>query len=383
MDREQIRWLLDRGIAPTIETTEDYVEAAKRIRDEGGPVIALESAGGLWPYESPGGDSRVDPVNFEPWRRAADALRERLRRFRDAGVALDAAWFDYENAPVNLQLADVDPDSAGLPATVRQGDGPFRVYRRQLWMSLLSTYVAAPLREVFPGVSVTNWVVSVSRPDFPLLDWYNRPHPRSDIGLFTATNPIAYGNDIAYAYNRADSTRTQQAVDGVYTHILLRQVSADAYARSRDAPHLESVVWVSRYVRDIHDYESPIMSREAYRESLRHLWLRGTDAMMVFNPLYPGNEVTSLYEIEDAAAIYREMLAYADILSAGEVLNTTVPAPSATAVFWSGVRNADRAVIRLTNASHTTQSLNVSLWPGDTRVLEASPGGRTLLLTRP
>src|SRR5690606_23946323 len=102
-------------------------------------------------------------------------------------------------------------------------------------------------------------------------------------------NPIAYGSDVAFAYTRPRGRPLdREAVDAIYTHILLRQVSADAHARRLDAPHMESVVWVARWVRDILDRAYPVMSREAYREALRHIWLRGADAMMIFNPVRRG-----------------------------------------------------------------------------------------------
>lgn len=384
MDEAAIRHMLERGIAPTVKLQADYAEAARRIQTAGGPVIALEAAGGDWPYDVDGEsttDGGIDPRDFSGWRRASESLREQLSAFADAGVVLDAAWLDYENAPVNLPLERVAAGAGSVPKAVSDDPGRFRVYRRQLWLSLLSAYVAAPLREFFPRISLTNWVVSASRPDAPLLDWYNRPHPRTDIGLFTATNPIAYGSDIAFAYSRPRGRPLdREAVDAIYTHILLRQVSADARARRLDAPHMESVVWVARWVRDILDRTYPVMSREAYREALRHIWLRGADAMMVFNPVRRGMQWMSVHEVEDAATVYREVLAFHDLLDTGEVMNVEVPPADGARVFWSGVRTDSRAVVRVTNRGDRVVELTLSPWPGQVRHLSVEPGAQTYVL---
>ena len=385
MDEAAIRGMLERGIAPTVKLQADYAEVARRIQGAGGPVIALQAAGGDWPYDFDGEgatDAGIDPRDFSGWRRASESLREQLSAFADAGVVIDAAWLDYENAPVNLPLERVTAGAGVVPEAVGNDPGRFRVYRRQLWLSLLSAYVAAPLREFFPRISLTNWVVSASRPDAPLLDWYNRPHPRTDIGLFTATNPIAYGSDIAFAYTRPRGRPLdREAVDAIYTHILLRQVSADARARRLDAPHMESVVWVARWVRDILDRTYPVMSREAYREALRHIWLRGADAMMVFNPVRRGMQWMSVYEVEDAATVYREMLAYHDLLDTGEVMNVEVPPADGPRVFWSGVRTDSRAVVRVTNRGESVVELVLSPWPGQVRQLSVQPGAMTFVLS--
>jgi len=385
MDEAAIRGMLERGIAPTVKLQADYAEAARRIQAAGGPVIALQAAGGDWPYDIDGEgatDAGIDPRDLSGWRRASESLREQLSAFADAGVVLDAAWLDYENAPVNLPLERVDVGAGSVPEVVRDDPGRFRVYRRQLWLSLLSAYVAAPLREFFPRISLTNWVVSASRADAPLLDWYNRPHPRTDIGLFTATNPIAYGSDIAFAYTRPRGRPLdREAVDAIYTHILLRQVSADARARRLDAPHMESVVWVARWVRDILDRTYPVMSREAYREALRHIWLRGADAMMIFNPVRRGMQWMSVYEVDDAATVYREMLAFHELLDTGEVMNVEVPPADGARVFWSGVRTDAQAVVRVTNRGDRVVELVLSPWPGQVRELSVEPGAVTFVIS--
>jgi hypothetical protein len=80
------------------------------------------------------------------------------------------------------------------------------------------------------------------------------------------------------------------------------------------------------------------MSRERYREVLRHLWLRGIKTMQVFNALLPGYEEMAVFEVQDAAAIYDEMLELREFLEDGEVLNVAVPKIQDSGVVWSGLR---------------------------------------------
>jgi len=63
------------------------------------------------------------------------------------------------------------------------------------------------------------------------------------------------------------------------------------------------------------------MTRERYREVLRHLWLRGVAAMQVFNSRHTGFEDMALPEVDDAAAVYDQMLAFREFPTGGDVLN--------------------------------------------------------------
>lgn len=384
LSAEDISMLIARGIAPTIRLDPDFIDAAKRISATGAPVIALEARSGHWPYaRNDNRNGTVDPTDLSGWRRAADRLAGVLGELKSAGVELNAAWLDYENAPVNLLREQVDMSRIALPSRVMDDAESFRVYRRQLWLSLLSTYIAAPIRESFPAASVTNWVVSASRADSPLLDWHNRPHPRTDIGLFTATNPLAYGVDVAFhAIRGSEPIVSQRQVDRIYTHILLRQVSADAYARRLDAPHLESIAWVARWVNDLGDRRTPAMSRESYREALRHIWLRGINGMMVFNSVRSGLSQMAVLEVLDAAAIYRETMPLWGIVSGGEVMNTEIPEPKRNSVIWSGIRDDDEAIMRVSNPLAVDLSIEIEAWPEETLRIPAPTGNHYFWISR-
>ena len=91
------------------------------------------------------------------------------------------------------------------------------------------------------------------------------------------------------------------------------------------------------------------MSRAAYREVLRHIWLRGIDGMQVFNPARNGYERYAVQEVEDAQRVYDEMLAYGEYLEKGKVMNFNVPGNRDALIMWSGLQLEKRALVRITN----------------------------------
>ncbi len=144
--------------------------------------------------------------------------------------------------------------------------------------------------------------------------------------LVTAWNPTAYGAASWVWKSRGkDEKRDQQHVDQVYTNLLLRQVSLAGKLGERWAPEKESIPWVTRWVSEPPELEFPVLSRERYREILRHLWLRGVDGMQIFSPRMKGYEDMALPEVEDAVAAYDDMLAFREFLDDGEVLTYEIP----------------------------------------------------------
>jgi hypothetical protein len=217
----------------------------------------------------------------------------------------------------------------------------------------------------------------------PVRTWSDHVLPPSAPALFTTTNPVAYGNDEFFAKTwRAEWPLDRLHVDRFYTHLLLRQVSADEANRQGVAPEVTSMAWVARWVPDDGDPQIPVMSREAYREALRHLWLRGVDAMAVFNARHDGFEEMAVLEVVDAAAVYDEMLAFVEFLDGGDVLHTDVPERQHEGVLWSGLRLGERAIVRVTSQSALDQAVVLEPWPGRRVELEARPEGRTWLIER-
>jgi hypothetical protein len=137
---------------------------------------------------------------------------------------------------------------------------------------------------------------------------------------------------------------------------------------------------VIRWCPDVEDPKLPIMSRERYREVLRHIWLRGADGMQVFNATRRGHDELVLNEVADAVAVYDEMLAFREFLDNGEIMCTDVPPEQDDGVVWSGLRLADRAVVRVFKQGGGTAEVTVEPWPGAGITLPATDRGTTFVL---
>lgn len=394
-----------RGMVPTVRLITGDITRAQRLQRLGLPVIALEGKGGSWPYDQ-AGDARLwaldlppdaaipdawrrepDPLRLDLWAKAAEQLRGVLRAYQAAGITLDAAWLDYEGQPSILDyqaLLAAPKARAKIPAAALATPQAFHTYRRQLWIQLMSAYVAAPIREFYPSASVANWIHLLSSPEYPVLSWDNWNHPDLSATLFTATNPVAYGIDLAFVNTWPAARAPERAgVDRTYMHILLRGASMDSWNRARKAPYLHAVPWVARWVRDLEDRRTPVMSRGAYREALRHLWLRGTAAMQVFNPLRSSHPAEALAEVQDAVAVYDELLEWRELLDHGEVMNYQIPGPDDRGLLWSGLRTADSALVRLyPQGESAPKSLDLVVWSGQRVVLPVLPGGTSYLIER-
>jgi len=397
------KMLLERGLVPAVRLDPEMIPLALQLQKAGAPVILLDAKSGSWPYDLVGDPAKWAlsfgtnvqvqegwrrlpvPGRLEGWALAAQRMREVLRQFQEAGVRVDAVWFDYETAPASVPFeAARASKEAGkeIPARALSSSEAFHRYRWQLWLQILSTYVAAPVREVYPAASVTNWMVMLSTLETPVTGWDNRPLPPSGLTLFSATNPVAYGVESAVValWEKDQVPAEPAAIDRAYVALLLRQVSQDGLNRQRIAPHLDSVVWVSRDVHQQPERKAPPMSRAAYREALRHLWLRGVDAMEVYNGQRPGRLAAVLAEVQDAATVFDELLKYRDFLEQGEPIGFALPPVQEAAPVWSGLRLAESAVVRVAWLGEGEGSAEIEAWPGFKIVLPATRAGTTYLL---
>jgi len=123
-----------------------------------------------------------------------------------------------------------------------------------------------------------------------------------------------------------------------------------------------------------------MISRPAYREALRHIWLRGADGMQIFNATRKGYEDLVFHEVADAVAVYDEMLAHARFLGRGEPMHLVVPAPQAGGVLWSGLRLEREAVVRAVLQGEGAKAVVIQAWPGKQVELTTDRRGCTFLL---
>ncbi|MGB2824166.1 MAG: hypothetical protein WBF17_24545 [Phycisphaerae bacterium] len=407
---EVYKALLDRGITQHIRMDEKMIPTAQAIQKAGAPVIMMQGSGGPWPYDQAkswaheydeGYTPKVSkswwpswkacPAVFEGWRVNADRIRQTLGKFKAAGVTVDAVWMDWEGEPSSSRAREGWENARHckrcrrlIPPSVLADYSQWGTYCSRLYTGLLAAYLAAPVREVFPRCSLTNWMLVCSTPERPVRGWGNGTVAPTVPLLMTATNPVAYGNDIFWKFWDKSWPLNRRSVDRFYMHLLVRQVSDDSANKLAFAAELGCVPWVARWCPDAGDPNKPMISRGAYREALRHIWLRGADNMQVFNASRKGHEDIVFAEVADAVGVYDEMLAYGRFLDAGTILCCDVPDAHAEGVFWSGRRLGDEAIVR---AIHQTDGdaaakVRIEAWPGAAVEVEPPPEGATWLLKR-
>lgn len=399
---EHYRLLLARGLTQPLRMETDSIAAARLLQEAGSPVILMQGAGGNWPARLAPDWAHVFADGYTPPRRVqaclsrhdgwavnAAAVRATLQAFKAGGVTVDGVWMDWEGDPWSMwvqyeQASRCTRCRSELPRWVLASHEACAAYsyRRYLW--LLDTYLAAPVLEVFPRALVTDWMAVFSSAERPVLYWSNDVVPPGMPGVMNAANPVSYGNNLFWERSwRPEYPLTCEQVDRFYMHLLLRMVSADTANRLRFRPECKSVPWVARWCPDVADEgRTPILSREAYREALRHLWLRGVDGMQIFNATRPGYEAEVFAEVEDAVVVYDEMLEHAEFLDHGTVLNTAVPDVRDDGLLWSGLRLGDRALIRAVKQGAGEVTATLEVWPGQLTAITADRQGRTLLLLR-
>ena len=393
--------LLARGLAQHLHMDEKMIPQALAMQQAGSPVIMMQGVAGQWPA-SEAGDPREWAHQFDAgytprdalhacpgitkgWRINAEKIRATLQKFKEAGVKVDAVWMDWEGDPLGGperydQALHCARCRATLPREALSGPEPFRQYCWRRYLELTGAYLAAPVAEIFPGCSTTNWRAAFSTIQHPIHTWPDQLICPSTPVLFTATNPVAYGNTLFFHAWKPEFTKDREHVDQFYTHLLLWDVSHDTANRLLFAPHRDSVPWVCRWCPDDENPEIPIMSRERYREVLRHLWLRGVTAMQIFNPRHEGHETVAIGEVQDAVTVYDEMLGYGDVLESGTTLNVDVPALQDDGVLWSGSRLGQKAVVRTFKQGSGNTTVIVEPWPGIKMTLKATPAGHTYVM---
>ena len=413
---EKIELLLERGLTQHIRMDTTMIPTAQALQQAGSKVIMMEGRAGNWPYSlAPDSSSwalqfdegythdmagpgplgtwhSAVPLYTAGWAVLADQIRTTMRAFRAAGVTVDGVWMDWEGDPYPFspyfeQLKHCRISRQLLPPEVLTDEKAWFDYCWRLYTRLHSAYLAAPTLEIFPECAVTNWHVVYSSPTdtvFYFVD--NRFIPPVIPGNFTASNPVAYGNDKWYLVEWQDTyPLDRRHVDQFYMHNLLRQISADTANRQNFAPHTRSFPWVSRFcpILGDPDHTVPDVSRNAYVEALRHMWLRGIDGMQLFNARRAEYEELWLQELQDAVAVYDEILAHRDLLARGEVMTLEIPPPQHDGVFWSGLRLDDRALVRLTNQGAADVDFSLEPWPGKIVTLKVpADQGKTFLLER-
>ncbi len=395
---EYYKDLLARGLTEHIDIDERMIPIALALQKAGSPVIMMRGRGDTWPADLAGDPKEWQhqfdagfapkeyvhacPALLAGWALNGRHIRATLQKYKDAGITVDAVWMDWEGDPIGgaeryEQALHCARCRATLPPGVLANAKSFSDYSWRHYMDLGGTYLAAPVLEVFPACSVTNWRVTVSTPARPVRNWENQAYCAVVPPFFTASNPVAYGNTLSWSLWKPGWKKDREHVDQFYTYLLLNETSDDAANRLIWTPQRTAVPWVCRWCPDDEDPKIPIMSRERYREVLRHLWLRGISGMQIFNPMRPGFETLAVAEVQDAAAVYDEMLAHRDFLDHGAPICLDLPQMQDDGVLWSGLRWGDRAIVRTFKQGGGSEWIAIEPWKGRKITLKATPEGRT------
>jgi len=379
LDKEVYEGLAARGLTQWIPPRTKYIPIALALQEAGCQVIFMEgnafngpadehAEGGLHilpegferdrhqPAQQP---SYPCPLLFSGWHNKAMLLREMLKEYKEAGVIVTAAWLDWEIEPYPGQSQWREAKACSrcqemFPKGVLDDFDKYYAYILRVRNNLFSTYVAAPFLEYYPNCSVTNWEAVLSSIEDPTPRWSaTRTYPPSDLGMFTAANPVAYGNTIWYNYHFKKEYNwplDEKHMDQLYTSVMLGEISMHQKNSDKLYPEMESIPWVDRYCADNEDPKIPILTRERYREILRHLWLRGSDGMQIFNPVWfpddPAKMDIVTEEVVDVIEVYDEMLMYKEFLDNGQVMNYEFPTVYGGESFWSGLRIGNKALVR-------------------------------------
>jgi hypothetical protein len=418
---EIIRELKARGLTQRIPPRERYIPYALALQAEGAGVIIVEDSafngpGGQYPDETPlPGSHHILPEGYkglprpgqqpvfpcplllDGWKIKADSYREVFKKFKEAGVDVTGVWLDLEVEPYHMaaqwdESKNCERCRKLFPRGVLDDHKKYEGFIMRWRANVFGAYIAAPILEVYPGISVTNWAEVISTADIPAFGWTARgPRPPHGVGLYTAANPVVYGTTLYYRQSwrkeaHPDWPLDVPHMDRLYTQLMLSQISTHEANARRVAPELLSIPWVDRFCADDKDPKIPILSRERYREILRHTWLRGADGMQIFNPVWfeddPVRSPIVVEEIEDAVIIYDEMLAFREFLDDGETMDLTIPQAQYNGPIWSGLKLKDRALIRAFTMNAEPVTAKITPFEGGPEVeLAFPPEGATYILT--
>lgn len=382
----------------------------------------------FWPWNgSPNAWAKDSNGNYWPAFPLATStvgyalMKSNLLVLLNGGItAIAGLWTDYEDYPV--YWADMkasvnqrayfsryytNANAAGDARSVSQyGPGlltndtmsqsnPMWKYSYDLHYALLKDSARKALTDVYGAAPLYgnfgNYYSTASVPFNTDGSDFHPPSPPPEAGIVAM--PVAYADTFYLATdfiarNPARIPVNQTTVDDVYWYSMLTQISS---SQANDGAIGRSVPWVSCYVPD---NGSPAwvhwkMSISAYKELLRHIWLRGASGMYVFNAAPPyRTPQESFNDLAYASSVLDEMLAFRTFLMNGAPMNYSVDSSLYRGgVEWSGMSNSRTSptqwVVRTVSRTGSDAVVpEISPEPGLTfRNVPAPVGGATFILS--
>ena len=396
--RQWIDQMAVRGMVPLVnmdQPPEDAVALALTLQDAHQPIFLvfyqpdiIQSTTfknvTIW---SPGVDIDGTPKNWALPQQADGSLgaawmRQQLLPLQQAGVHLSGAWFDDERSPypwVPFWNAEKnDPRTAPYyPAGVLADLNKFRSYVLNLRSQLLSQVMADPIHQMFPGAIVGNFG-TVPSGTTSYVDPNGLVFPQSGLGTLDVSMPVYYTYGLnPNVYLKKGQVLTQSMSDA----IVFQQYVTSAGTSGANSVGKTNVSWVAGTTPTA----TFPLSRATYREMLRHIWLRGANSMFLFGfgwPSLTGDQTTALNSLEDARAVYDEMLAYRPFLDQGTPMNLSPADINSPTPTWSGLKLGNQALVRTFSVPGQATQVTIQAFAGQSVTLDAPQDGATYLITQ-
>lgn len=396
-----IAGLAARGFVPQVRldpSISDSVVLAKALQDAGQPVyllipqndLVLSTAYANCPVWVTGPDDNKNGAlgSWPAWPLADPApgaarVSSLLAPIAAAGIDVAGVFFDDEAGPApwnGVWQADANSPAARAvfpPGTLDTYDH-YNEYVYSLATQLDQQIMFDPVHALWPTAKVANFDMVQSGATTPFVATNGVIFPQITLPPGAAEMPMAYADDwnLLKIFNPA--TFTQPVSDGFYLHSLLASVTT---AQVNRAPGMMDIPYVSAFAESHANVVDPRlqlgMSSGAYKELLRHLWLRGVDGMFLFT--FGRSVVPSFQQVEAARSVYDEMLQYPGFLQNGTPLNLTLPTVSGAPI-WSGLRWGNQALIRTYPDGPADTTVTLSPFAGITVTLPAPAGGATYIV---
>ena len=307
---------------------------------------------------------------------------QQLAPLQQAGIHVNGVFFDDEGPPDPwptgmYESQKDDPTVASYyPAGALDSFESFFQYTYQLRSTLESQIMADPVHQMFPGAVVGDFNAYQSSAAVAYTDIQGTQFPPRDLGTVDVMMPGLYSQYVMLQKEAPPAKPNQKWADATLFSRWLTTASTALSNRGNK----QFIPFVSSDVPGLWNTAGMnfMMSRAAYRETLRHLWLRGANDMFLFNGT--ATPTASLQMMDDSRAAYNGLLAYRNFLSQGTPMNVTPPASSAAPI-WSGLRLGNQALVRTFSPSGKAAKVTIEAFTGVKVTLPAPAAGAGFLIT--
>lgn len=317
-------------------------------------------------------------------------VQSQLAPLQQAGIHVDGVMFDDESGPDPWGTGEYESQkysacASYYPAGALDSFQSFIQYTYQLRSTLESQIMADPIHQMFPRAVVTDFGSFQSSSSSPFVDIRGSKYPPRQLDNTDALAPNLYNQEITLQNASPPAKPSAAWADDVFFTRWLTSFSSAAQNRGDKqlAPFVSGNIpgfWNSANLQFT-------MSRQAYKEALRHLWLRGTDVMWLFAggganaTAAMGTNLGAFEMVDDSRAVYDGLLPFRKFLSDGTPMNLNEPDPSGTQPVWSGLKLGNQALVRTYSPSGKAQRVTIEAFAGVTVTLPATRSGAGFLIS--